>query len=157
LVPNLVKQHTVIQNYPLWCAPETLLNRRSSVLLLLYKSHLLLSKKKQDIWALGIVALELADRIVQWKLTAVRNNILCGTPPWLLHKEFWTSNFTSFIERCLCKDRKTRYSSKEALNDRFLSMCKHQGTQNLMTILPKLSGIDWDASYECNPYPLCYK
>jgi len=94
---------------PYWCAPE----------LITADSY----NNKVDIWACGIVALEMAEsRPPHWDLAPLEVifHIPKQPPPRLKEPGKWSVHFVDFIDRCLRKNPDERATAKELLNHAFI-------------------------------------
>ena len=78
--------------------------------------------KKVDIWSLGIFAIELAQSLppyIDEDPTRALFNIVENQPPTISSK--WSSNFQDFIDKCLDKNPKKRWSADALIEHPFLS------------------------------------
>lgn len=90
-----------------WLAPEVFFEEKTSA--------------KSDIWALGILALEIAQGGAPLEgrpVHEIRSACILGKPPELQEREGgapWSAAFRSFLKRCLVRSRDTRASAEELL------------------------------------------
>jgi len=78
---------------------------------------------KADIWALGISAIEMAERNPPYyDLHPMRVLFLIANnpPPALTNPEHWSDDFNDFVRQCLQKDPNRRPNAKALLNHPFL-------------------------------------
>lgn len=90
---------------PLWMAPEQLRGEEYDC--------------KVDIWALGIVALELAEGeppYMHIPQLQAQMNIVTNDPPRLRNKLKWSSGFNEFLTGCLQKNPQDRLSAGQLLS-----------------------------------------
>ncbi|OMJ76650.1 hypothetical protein SteCoe_23956 [Stentor coeruleus] len=87
---------------------------------------------KVDIWALGIVAIELAEgQPPNYKENQQRilKKIVSDRAPELKNSRKWSLEFKDFLSKCLVKDQNRRQSSSELLSNRFFNgveQCKEE-------------------------------
>jgi small GTP-binding protein len=94
---------------PYWMSPEICSKRQYS--------------EKSDIWALGITAIELAERVppmhgthpLQAMMTIPKQDA-----PKLKNPERWSPDFTEFLQKCLSKDPSGRMMAVELLSHPFV-------------------------------------
>lgn len=85
--------------------------------------------KKVDIWGLGVVAYELAERELpisgrnKMEILAMISN---SPAPRLKNQDIWTQDFRDFIEKCFEKQSKERSSAQELLRHKFLKIADHE-------------------------------
>jgi len=94
---------------PYWCAPE----------LISADSY----DNKVDLWACGIVALEMAEsRPPHWDMQPLEVilHIPKSPAPRLKDSKKWSADFQDFLSKCLQKDPKNRLSAKELLYHPFI-------------------------------------
>ena len=78
---------------------------------------------KVDIWALGIVCLEMADGEpphLRENIMKALYLIISGPPPTLNPEKSWSENFSDFVRICLSKSPEDRPSASELLNHPFI-------------------------------------
>ena len=95
---------TTVIGTPLWMAPEQLRGSEYDC--------------KVDIWALGIVALELAEGEpphIHLPQLQAQMNIVANDPPRLKNRLRWSSGFNEFITGCLQKHPQERLSATQLL------------------------------------------
>jgi len=94
---------------PYWCAPE----------LITADSY----DNKVDIWACGIVALEMAEgRPPHWDMEPLQVifHIPKQPPPKLKEPKKWSADFTDFLDKCLKKDPNQRATAVQLLCHPFI-------------------------------------
>eukprot|EP01114_Cavostelium_apophysatum_P015337 TRINITY_DN4151_c0_g2_i1.p1 TRINITY_DN4151_c0_g2~~TRINITY_DN4151_c0_g2_i1.p1 ORF type:complete len:489 (+),score=118.72 TRINITY_DN4151_c0_g2_i1:152-1618(+) len=94
---------------PYWCAPE----------LIFADSY----DNKIDVWACGIVAIEMAEnRPPHWDMDPMQVifHIPKMPPPKLKEPEKWSADFSDFLEKCLRKNPDERPTAKELLSHPFI-------------------------------------
>lgn len=72
-----------------------------------------------DIWAAGIVAIELAERRPPWwdmEPMQVIFHIPKQPPPTLKEKEKWSAEYHDYVSLCLKKDANQRPAAKDLLS-----------------------------------------
>ena len=72
---------------------------------------------KSDVWSLGITLIELAERqnpYAGYTSAAVMKAILMSEPPSLSSSK-WSAAFVDFVNKCLMKDVKERWSVGELM------------------------------------------
>ena len=73
---------------------------------------------KSDVWSLGISLIELAEgenAIGGNSMMQVVRNVYCNDPP-SLDAEKWSAAFVDFVNKCLVKDVKERWSVSELMD-----------------------------------------
>ncbi|PRP88385.1 serine/threonine-protein kinase 3 [Planoprotostelium fungivorum] len=100
----------MLEASPYWSAPE-----------LISSEHF---NEKVDIWATGIIAIEMAEHSpphfhLDSPLEALQH-IACDAPPSLQHPEKWSADFKDFLKRCLVFEPSHRASARELLTHPFL-------------------------------------
>ena len=76
------------------------------------------TEMKSDVWSLGITLIELAERQNPYAgctSAAVMKAILMSEPPSLSSSK-WSAEFVDFVNKCLVKDVKERWSVSELMN-----------------------------------------
>ena len=74
------------------------------------------ANRKCDVWSLGISAIEMAEGrnpFQNYTPAQIENAIRNSSPPSLSSR--WSSNFVSFVQRCLVKDVNKRATINELL------------------------------------------
>ena len=79
--------------------------------------------ERVDIWALGIVAIEIAEGeppFLKENIMKTMYLIATSPPPTLSNPEKWSASFINFIEVCLKKNPQERPSAKSLLQHEFI-------------------------------------
>ena len=73
---------------------------------------------KSDVWSLGISLIELAEGQNPYTgCTAVKvMRLVCDGQPPALSSSKWSAEFVDFVNKCLVKDVKERWSVKQLMN-----------------------------------------
>ncbi|KAK3236868.1 hypothetical protein CYMTET_53016 [Cymbomonas tetramitiformis] len=98
---------------PHWMAPEMIQNDR-------YNASV-------DIWALGIVCIEMAEMLPpRWHIHPMRVIFVIprDPPPSLSEPENWSLSLRHFVQHCLVKDPKYRASGEQLLQTDFITASK---------------------------------
>ena len=109
---QLTKAHayrTTMLGTPCWMAPELAGGAEYT--------------QKVDIWSLGIVAIELAEReppLITTPPVRAIYIIQTGNPPSLKKPSKWSPEFVDFTKQCLVKDPECRWSATELLQHPFI-------------------------------------
>lgn len=125
---------TSVVGTPNWMAPEVVVGDKYN--------------EKVDIWALGIVAIEIADGEPPYG----RNNkakifqlIVNGHTPELRNKGEWSQEFLDFVDVCLNKNLQFRPSAEELLRHPFLMVVNNETKDMFCEFLSK-----WADEKKCN-------
>jgi serine/threonine protein kinase len=113
---------------PSWMAPELALGDRYD--------------EKVDLWALGIVAIEIAEgEPPNLRQNAMKTLFLIATgpPPTLKNPKKWSPEFKNFIEICLLKDPTQRPSATQLLSHPFINLATNNSQNNFKEFLSKWS------------------
>jgi serine/threonine protein kinase len=111
LTESVNKKNTFVGT-PFWMSPEVIMQTQYD--------------GKADIWSLGITAIEMAELVPPHNTVHPMRVLFLvpkEDPPRLQDRSHarWTSNFHSFIEKCLVKDPKRRPSALELLHHPFVA------------------------------------
>eukprot|EP01118_Nematostelium_gracile_P000298 TRINITY_DN10293_c0_g1_i1.p1 TRINITY_DN10293_c0_g1~~TRINITY_DN10293_c0_g1_i1.p1 ORF type:complete len:620 (-),score=175.77 TRINITY_DN10293_c0_g1_i1:4-1863(-) len=90
---------------------------------------------KQDIWALGITMIEMADGYPPYiDMNPVRAmySIPHRSPPTVAVTKDWSKGFLEFLNRCLTKDHLTRPSAIELLRDAWIIDFMMSGSKDVL-------------------------
>jgi len=90
---------------------------------------------KADIWALGISAIEMAEKNPPYHdLHSMRVLFLIANnpPPTLTHKEHWSEEFNDFIAQCLKKEPNERPNATALLSHPFLKKASEESLLSLI-------------------------
>ncbi|KAK2078182.1 hypothetical protein QBZ16_004050 [Prototheca wickerhamii] len=123
LTNTMSKRNTFIGT-PHWMAPEVI-----------QISHY---DGKVDVWALGITAVEMAERYPpRWKVNPNRVifMIVKDPPPRLSDMDRWSLTFQDFIAQCLQKDVLSRPTAKYLQQHRFVSTDKAEALRALQPLI----------------------
>lgn len=121
LTSTLSKRNTFIGT-PHWMAPEVI--QSSSY------------DGKVDIWALGITAIEMAERYPpRWRVNPNRVifMVVRDPAPHLAEPNSWTLSFQDFISQCLMKDPKSRPTTRLLQQHKFVNTSAGSGTSATIT------------------------
>ena len=101
---------------PSWMAPELVLDKKYT--------------EKVDIWALGILVLEMAEGVPYEgeSYDLVMNKIINSPPPRLANKFKWSKEINNFLSLCLRKDPAERLSAASLLSHPFIEEHDDQGS-----------------------------
>lgn len=114
-----VNEEDSISNYnPSWMAPELISGKQYN--------------ESVDVWALGILLLELAEGVPPYEgeaYDAVMEKILNNPPPRLQNKFKWSKDIVNFLSLCLRKDPSERPTAKGLLGHPFIEENDEQGSR----------------------------
>lgn len=125
LTSTLSKRNTFIGT-PHWMAPEVI-----------QASHY---DGKVDVWALGISAIEMAERYPpRWRVNPNRVifMVVRDPPPRLTDKERWSLAFQDFIAQCLQKDPRSRPTARYLQQHKFIARDKSGAIKALLPCVQK--------------------
>lgn len=125
LTDTMSKRNTFIGT-PHWMAPEVI-----------QLSHY---DGKVDIWALGITAIEMAERYPpRWRVNPNRVifQIVKDPPPRLSDKDRWTLAFQDFIAQCLQKEPRSRPAAALLQQHKFVTKERATAVQQLLPMITK--------------------
>lgn len=108
VVQECIRKGAITYN-PSWMAPELITGQNYN--------------DKVDIWAFGILLIELAEGQPPYaneNPMKVIYNIEKNPPPTLQNKLRWSLEFRSFVNLCLTKDPEQRPSAQELINHTFI-------------------------------------
>jgi len=126
LTHTLSKRNTFIGT-PHWMAPEVI--QSSSY------------DGKVDVWALGITAIEMAERYPpRWRVNPNRVifMVVRDPAPHLADPSAWTLSFQDFISQCLMKDPKSRPTTRLLQQHKFVNGSSSTITQGMRKTLPAI-------------------
>ncbi|CAD5120986.1 DgyrCDS9529 [Dimorphilus gyrociliatus] len=127
---SLVNRASSFIGTPYWMAPEVI----TSMDEMLYDC-------KADVWSLGITCIELAEKkppLFHMNSMAAMYHIAQSDSPKLCEaRSKWSEGFNGFVESCLIKDATNRPTSKELLNDPFISDRRDSDSVVLMQLIER--------------------
>jgi serine/threonine protein kinase len=106
---NINSKMSSLAGSPYWCAPEVITENSYD--------------KKVDIWSLGIVAIEMAEKKPPyWQMDPfeVIRHIPKQPSPTLKDLKKWSKDFINFLDQCLKKNPKERSNAKNLLMHPFI-------------------------------------
>ena len=121
-----ISLRTTMVGTPNWMAPELIKGEKHN--------------EKVDIWALGIVAIELADGEPPYGRNSkekIFHSINLGHTPCLKRKHLWSPQFLNFIDSCLCREPEHRPSAEIMLEHHFIKIVKDETKELFCQFLSK--------------------